>query len=68
MHAKIMATMCHLNGFIQITYERDRSLLTIEFSAQKKKKKSCNLTNIFNIFNTNIQNSNPHFSQFKINL
>ena len=67
MHAKIMATMCHLNGFLQITYERDRSLLTIEFSA-KKKKKSCNLTDIFNIFNTNNQNSNPHSSQFKINL
>ena len=47
------------------TYERDRSLLTIEFSAKKRKKKSCNLTNIFN---TNNQNSNPHSSQFKINL
>ena len=35
MHAKIMALMCPLNGFLWITHERERSLLTIKFSAKK---------------------------------
>ena len=68
MHAKIMALMCPLNGFLWITHERERSLLTIKFSAKKNIFISCNLTDTFNIFITDDQNLNPPSPQFKINL